>query len=137
MSISVVILAAGQGTRMKSNTAKVLHQISGKPMLFHAIDAAQKISNDITVVLYHQAAQIQEAIEQAYQNIRFHMQDAVQFPGTGGAMKGVVVSHEKVLILNGDMPLITMEALESLTQGNADINMSVIKLENPSGYGRV
>ena len=137
MSISVVILAAGQGTRMKSTTPKVLHEISGKSMLFHAIDAAQQISDDITVVLYHQAARIQEAIEAHYSGIHFHMQDAVQFPGTGGAMKGVHVTHSKALILNGDMPLVTMSALESLMQGDADINMSVIKLDNPSGYGRV
>ena len=137
MSISVVILAAGQGTRMKSTTPKVLHEISGKSMLFHAIDAAQKISDDITVVLYHQAARIQEEIEAHYSGIHFHMQDAVQFPGTGGAMKDVHVTHSKALILNGDMPLITMAALESLMQGDADINMSVIKLDNPSGYGRV
>ncbi len=137
MSISVVILAAGQGTRMKSTTPKVLHEISGKSMLFHAIDAAQKISDDITVVLYHQAARIQEEIEAHYNGIHFHMQDAVQFPGTGGAMKGVEVTHSKALILNGDMPLVTMAALASLMQGDADINMSVIKLDNPSGYGRV
>ncbi|MCO4845769.1 MAG: bifunctional UDP-N-acetylglucosamine diphosphorylase/glucosamine-1-phosphate N-acetyltransferase GlmU [Sulfurovum sp.] len=137
MSISVVILAAGQGTRMKSTTPKVLHEISGKSMLFHAIDAAKKISDDITVVLYHQAGRIQKEIEAHYSNIHFHMQDAVQFPGTGGAMKGVDVTHSKALILNGDMPLVTMTALESLMQGNADINMSVIKLDNPSGYGRV
>jgi bifunctional UDP-N-acetylglucosamine pyrophosphorylase/glucosamine-1-phosphate N-acetyltransferase len=137
MSISVVILAAGQGTRMKSTTPKVLHKISGKSMLFHAIDAAQKISDDITVVLYHQAERIQKEIEAHYSNIHFHMQDAVQFPGTGGAMKGVEVVHSKALILNGDMPLVTMNALESLMQGDADINMSVIKLDNPSGYGRV
>ena len=137
MSISVVILAAGQGTRMKSSTPKVLHEISGKPMLFHAIDAAQKISDDITVVLYHQATRIQTEIEAHYNNIHFHMQDAQKFPGTGGAMKGVSVKHTKALILNGDMPLVTMDALESLMQGDADINMSVIKLDNPSGYGRV
>ncbi|EIF50892.1 bifunctional UDP-N-acetylglucosamine diphosphorylase/glucosamine-1-phosphate N-acetyltransferase GlmU [Sulfurovum sp. AR] len=137
MSISVVILAAGQGTRMKSTTPKVLHEISGKPMLFHAIDAAQKISDDITVVLYHQAERIQETIEAYYSGIHFHMQDSVQFPGTGGAMKGVTVKHSKALILNGDMPLVTMSALESLMQGDADINMSVIKLDNPTGYGRV
>lgn len=137
MSTSVVILAAGQGTRMKSTTPKVLHEISGKPMLFHAIDAAQKISDDITVILYHQAARIQEEIEAHYSGVHFHIQDAVQFPGTGGAMKGVHVTHSKALILNGDMPLVTMHALESLMQGDADINMSVIDLSNPSGYGRV
>ncbi len=141
MSISVVILAAGQGTRMKSTTPKVLHEISGKPMLFHAIDAARELSNDITIVLYHQAERIRKAIEDAYEEdmdkIHFHMQDAKQFPGTGGAMKGVKVKHTKALILNGDMPLVTETSLKALTQGDADINMSVIELENPSGYGRV
>jgi len=137
MSISIVILAAGKGSRMKSTTPKVLHSISGKSMLFHAIDAGQKISDDITVVLYHQATRVQEAIEAKYQNINFHMQDAEKFPGTGGAMKGITTKYEKTLILNGDMPLITQNSLEALTGGNADINMSVIRLENPTGYGRV
>ena len=137
MSISIVILAAGKGSRMKSTTPKVLHSISGKSMLSHAIDAGQKLSDDITVVLYHQASRVQEAIEAEYENIHFHMQDAEQFPGTGGAMKGVTTKYEKTLILNGDMPLITQESLKALTGGDADINMSVIKLENPTGYGRV
>ncbi|TNF45481.1 MAG: bifunctional UDP-N-acetylglucosamine diphosphorylase/glucosamine-1-phosphate N-acetyltransferase GlmU [Epsilonproteobacteria bacterium] len=137
MSISVVILAAGQGTRMKSTTPKVLHEISGKPMLFHAIDAAQQISDDITIVLYHQAERIQKQIEESYEGIIFHMQDAEKYPGTGGAMKGVKTRHSRTLILNGDMPLITKASLEALTSGNADINMSVIKLDDPSGYGRV
>ena len=137
MSISIVILAAGKGSRMKSTTPKVLHEISGKAMLFHAIDAGQKISDDITVVLYHQAARVQKEIEAHYQNIHFHMQDAEEFPGTGGAMKGVSTKYEKTLILNGDMPLITQNSLLALTGGDADINMSVIKLENPDGYGRV
>ena len=137
MSISVVILAAGKGSRMKSTTPKVLHKISGKAMLFHAIDAAQKISDDITVVLYHQASRVEASINEAYQNINFHIQDAEQFPGTGGAMKGVETAYPKTLILNGDMPLITQSSLEALTGGDADINMSVIKLENPHGYGRV
>ncbi|MFA7026530.1 MAG: bifunctional UDP-N-acetylglucosamine diphosphorylase/glucosamine-1-phosphate N-acetyltransferase GlmU [Sulfurovum sp.] len=137
MSISVVILAAGQGTRMRSSMPKVLHTISGKPMLFHAIDAAREISTDITVVLYHQAERIREEIEAVYQGIQFHIQDAERFPGTGGAMKGIQTRHERTLILNGDMPLVTKSSLEALTAGDAEINMSVITLENPSGYGRV
>ena len=137
MSLSVVILAAGKGTRMKSNTPKVLHEISGKSMLFHAIDAAQEISDDITVVLYHQAELIQSQIEAEYSGIHFHLQDAQKYPGTGGAMKGVTTKNERTLILNGDMPLITKDSLLALTSGDADINMSVIQLDNPTGYGRV
>ena len=137
MSISIVILAAGKGSRMKSTTPKVLHKISGKSMLSHAIDAGLEISDDITVVLAHQAERVQAEIEAEYQNINFHMQDAEQFPGTGGAMKGISTKYEKTLILNGDMPLITQASLEALTGGDTDINMSVIKLDNPDGYGRV
>jgi len=137
MSISVVILAAGQGTRMKSDTPKVLHTISGKPMLFHAIDAAQAVSDDVTVVLYHQAERIKAEINAHYENIHFHLQDAQQFPGTGGAMKGIHTKHSRTLILNGDMPLVTEASLRALTAGDADINMSVIELDNPNGYGRV
>jgi len=137
MSISIVILAAGKGSRMKSQTPKVLHTISGKPMLFHAIDASKKISDDITVVIYHQASLVREAIEKEYSNINIHIQDAEQFPGTGGALRGVKPKYQKTLILNGDMPLITQNSLNALIEGDADINMSVINLENPSGYGRV
>jgi bifunctional UDP-N-acetylglucosamine pyrophosphorylase/glucosamine-1-phosphate N-acetyltransferase len=106
-------------------------------MLFHAIDAAREISTDITVVLYHQAERIREEIEAVYQGIQFHIQDAERFPGTGGAMKGIQTRYERTLILNGDMPLVTKSSLEALTAGDAEINMSVITLENPSGYGRV
>ncbi|MDQ1325763.1 MAG: bifunctional UDP-N-acetylglucosamine pyrophosphorylase / glucosamine-phosphate N-acetyltransferase [Campylobacterota bacterium] len=137
MSISVVILAAGQGTRMKSATPKVLHPISGKPMLFHVIDVAKTLSDDITIVLYHQANRIQKEIEAHYEGICFHMQNAQEFPGTGGAIKGVHARHDKVLILNGDMPLMEKDSLLSLIQGDAHVNMSVLRLNDPSGYGRV
>jgi len=137
MSISIVILAAGKGSRMKSSTPKVLHTISGKPMLFHAIDASLKISDDITIVIYHQASLVRETIEKEYSNINIHIQDAEQFPGTGGALRGIKPKYQKTLILNGDMPLITQNSLNALIDGDADINMSVINLENPSGYGRV
>ena len=137
MSLSVVILAAGQGTRMRSSKPKVLHEISGKPMLFHAIDAAKELSDDITIVLYHKADMLKEKIEKSYDNISFHTQDALNYPGTGGAMRGVSTKYEKTLILNGDMPLITKESLAMLADSDADINMSVIKLDDPSGYGRV
>jgi len=137
MALSVVILAAGQGTRMKSDTPKVLHEISGKPMLFHTIEAAQAVSDDITVILYHQAERIQAEIETAYEGIRFHLQDARHFPGTGGAMRGVTPAHERTLILNGDMPLLTADSLRLLAEGNAEINMSIIVPERPYAYGRV
>ncbi len=137
MSISVVILSAGKGTRMKSNTPKVLHKISGKPMVSHVIDASKKISDDITVVIYHQAERVREVIEKEYKDIKFHIQDVENFPGTGGALRGITPKYNRTLILNGDMPLVTDNSLKNLIDGDSDINISVIKLDNPSGYGRV
>ena len=137
MSVSVVVLAAGKGTRMKSSTPKVLHKISGKPMLFHILDESKKLSDDITVVLSHQFDLVKENIESNYQNINIHKQDIANFPGTGGALKGVEVSGDRVLILNGDMPLVTTASLEKLAQSTAPIAMTILELDNPSGYGRV
>ncbi len=137
MSVSVVVLAAGKGTRMKSSTPKVLHKISGKPMLFHILDESKKLSEDITVVLSHQFNLVKESIESNYQNINIHKQDITNFPGTGGALKGVKVSGDRVLILNGDMPLVTTASLEKLAQSTAPIAMTILELDNPSGYGRV
>ena len=137
MSLSVVILAAGKGTRMKSRTPKVLHPISGKPMLFHAIDAAQKISDDVTIVLHHQYERVKEEVSAHYKKVHFHRQDAENYPGTGGALRGIDYRHERVLILNGDMPLVTTASLLRLSDARGEIAMSVIDLPDPSGYGRV
>ncbi len=137
MSISIVVLAAGKGTRMKSKTPKVLHKISGKPMLFHILDISTKISDDVTVVLHHQFDRIKEIIEKEYKRINIHKQDATNYPGTGGALRGINYRHEKILILNGDMPLMTSSSLLRLINSSADIAMSVIDLDDPSGYGRV
>lgn len=137
MALSVVILAAGAGTRMKSTTPKVLHTISGKEMLYYAIKEAKILSDDVTVVLYHQAQKVQQSMEKYFDDVTFVLQDHENFPGTGGAMMGVNVRHEKVLVLNGDMPLVTHEELLKLTLTEADIIMSVLSLDDASGYGRV
>lgn len=135
--ISIIILAAGKGSRMKSPTAKVLHNISGKPMLYHIIKASKEISNDITVVIAHQKEKVQEKIQSYFDDISFCIQDTDNFPGTGGAMKNISPKNEKVLVLNGDMPLITANALEGFLDTQADIIMSIFDLNNPDGYGRV
>ena len=137
MSLSIVVLAAGKGTRMKSKTPKVLHEISGKPMLFHILDEARKLSNDITVILSHQFDLVKERILSNYPDIKIHKQDLQNYPGTGGALKNLEFKGNRVLILNGDMPLVTKESLEKLTNSKAPLAMSVLNLDNPSGYGRV
>lgn len=133
---SIIILAAGAGTRMKSDTPKVLHKISGKPMLYYSIKEALKLSDDITVVLYHQFEKVKAEIEKYFSNINFVIQDHKNYPGTGGAVMGITPKYEKVLVLNGDMPLIQASELEKFDI-DATIVMSVLELESADGYGRV
>jgi len=135
--ISIVILAAGKGSRMKSPKAKVLHSICGKPMLYHIIKSSLEISDDITVVVAHQKEAVMEQMQGFFEGINFVTQDADNFPGTGGAMMGVKPKNEKVLVLNGDMPLINSDALKGFLNKDADIIMSIFDLQNPDGYGRV
>ncbi len=134
---SVIILAAGKGTRMKSKLPKVLHKISGFPMLYFAIREAKKLSDDITVVLFHQADLVRETMERYFDDINYVIQDHANYPGTGGAVMNIDVRYDKVLVLNGDMPLVEAEELEKFTQIDAEIVMSVIRMEDSSGYGRV
>ncbi|MCT7534650.1 bifunctional UDP-N-acetylglucosamine diphosphorylase/glucosamine-1-phosphate N-acetyltransferase GlmU [Aliarcobacter cryaerophilus] len=134
---SIIILAAGQGTRMKSDTPKVLHKISGKPMLYYSIKEALKLSDDITVVLFHQFERVKSEIEKYFSNINFVIQDHKNYPGTGGAVMGIAPKYEKTLVLNGDMPLIQASELEKFDIPNATIVMSVLELDSADGYGRV
>ena len=133
---SIIVLAAGAGTRMKSDTPKVLHKISGKPMLYYSIKEALKLSDDITVVLFHQAARVQTEMEKYFSNINFVIQDHANYPGTGGAVMGITPKYEEVLVLNGDMPLIQAEELKKFDL-DATIVMSVLELQSADGYGRV
>lgn len=143
-NLSIIILAAGKGTRMKSSIPKVLHKMSGKEMLYYSIEEAQKLSDDIHVVLYHQADLVQSSMDKYFTNINYHIQDHEKYPGTGGAVMGITPKNEKVLVLNGDMPLIEASELKQLTQENETfkgedikLTMSVLKLDCADGYGRV
>ncbi len=136
-SLSIVILAAGKGSRMKSPKAKVLHEICGREMLYYSIKAAREITDDVIVVVAHQKEAVTSAMEKHFDGLTFVTQDAENFPGTGGAMMGVQPKYDDVLVLNGDMPLIERSSIEKFLANPADIVMSVIPLDNPSGYGRV
>jgi bifunctional UDP-N-acetylglucosamine pyrophosphorylase/glucosamine-1-phosphate N-acetyltransferase len=136
-NLSIIILAAGKGSRMKSDTAKVLHPISGKPMLYHIIKASKELSDDISVVVAHQKERVVESMQGYFDDINFIEQDADNYPGTGGAVMNIEPKYEKVLVLNGDMPLITSDALNGFVESDSDIVMSIFDLENPDGYGRV
>ena len=136
MSLSVVILAAGQGTRMNSKVPKVLHGISGLPMIHHIIKTAEEVSDDITVILSYRADMIKEYIKNNFEGINFQMQN-IKYPGTGGALMEYVPKYKRVLVLNGDMPLISKEDIEPIINEKADIVLGVYDLRNPTGYGRV
>ena len=134
---SIIILAAGAGSRMKSSLPKVLHKISGKEMLYYSIKEALKLSDDITVVLYHDAQKVQKCMEEYFPlKIKYVLQDVKNYPGTGGAVRGITPKYEKTLVLNGDMPLIQASELEKFDL-DACIVMSVLELNDASGYGRV
>ena len=137
MSISIAIMAAGFGTRMKSQKPKVLHTISGFPMLYHIIKEAKKVSNDIHVILYHQADTVKDEMNKYFDGITYILQDHDNFPGTGGAIMGVNPQHEKLLVLNGDMPLLEANDMNMFFNQEAKVVMSSFTCSNPTGYGRV
>lgn len=142
MALSVVILAAGSGTRMKSSTPKVLHKICGQELLLYSIEVALQLSDDVHIVLYNQAQRVQEVCQKRFgHRVIFHLQDFKNFPGTGGALiqegKMIPTAYSRVLILNGDMPLITPASLHTLINVRASIVLGVIESKNPLGYGRV
>ncbi len=137
-SLSIVILAAGKGTRMKSNTPKVLHKICGREMLYYSIKESLELSDDVCVVLGFEGELIKDKMQEYFgERIRFLFQDLVNFPGTGGALKNYVSKYDKVLVLNGDMPLIQTKELEKFIANKAEIIMGVLDLPNTNGYGRV
>ena len=133
--MQIVILAAGKGTRMKSKSAKVIHTLCNKPMIEYIIEESLKLTPHLDVILNHQFETVKSIVSKYPVNII--KQDLKNFPGTGGALKEVSFKEDKILVLNGDMPLIKAEELKKFESKNADIVISVMKLDNPEGYGRV
>ncbi len=137
MKRSIAIMAAGFGTRMKSKKPKVLHEISGFPMLYHIIKEAKQISDDVHVILHHQATLIQERMSAYFEGITYILQDHTNYPGTGGAVMGIKPKYDKVLVLNGDMPLLTSSDMKAFFSEDAKVVMSSFVCDDPTGYGRV
>lgn len=138
MSLDIVILAAGQGTRMRSALPKVLHAIAGKSMLGHVIDTARLLQpKSIHVVIGHGADKVREQL--AADDLRFVLQ-AEQL-GTGHAVAQALpqLSAENVLILYGDVPLIEVATLQRLLQkvSREELGLLTVELADPTGYGRI
>lgn len=138
MSLEVIILAAGKGTRMCSTLPKVLHKVAGKTMLGHVIDNARRLNPEkIHVVIGHGAEQVIELF--SADNLNFVLQE--QQLGTGHAVAAAMpfVESEKVLILYGDVPLIEVATLENLIKFIQPqyLGLLTVNLQDPTGYGRI
>ena len=135
--VSVIVLAAGLGTRMKSQKAKVLFELCGEPMIIHILKKAYEISNDVSVILHYQFDEVKSAVLAQFPNAKIYKQDHEHFPGTAGGLKEVEIRGEKTLIICGDMPLVKSAELRKLCEGDAEVNLSVFSARDPFGYGRV
>jgi len=139
MSLSVIILAAGQGTRMRSALPKVLHPLGGFPLLQHVIRAAQQLEpSNIHVVYGHGGERVREVL--GHEAVNWVLQD--QQLGTGHAVDQVMPSvsdNDTLLVLYGDVPLISAETLRQLLAPAENGGLSVLTatLHDPQGYGRI
>ena len=135
--VSVIVLAAGLGTRMKSQKAKVLFELCGEPMIIHILKKAYEISNDVSVILHYQFDEVKSAVLAHFPNAKIYKQDHERFPGTAGGLKEVEIRGAKTLIICGDMPLVKSAELRKLCEGDAEVNLSVFSARDPFGYGRI
>jgi bifunctional UDP-N-acetylglucosamine pyrophosphorylase/glucosamine-1-phosphate N-acetyltransferase len=142
VQLAIVIMAAGKGTRLKSNRPKVLHEIGGKPLLAHVIRAASQVvpPADIFVIVGHQAERVQAAV--AATGVNFVTQEEQR--GTGHAIQTVqsaVRDYENILVLSGDVPLIRDVTIRELRdfhlQQRAAMTILTAEPSDPTGYGRV
>jgi bifunctional UDP-N-acetylglucosamine pyrophosphorylase/glucosamine-1-phosphate N-acetyltransferase len=141
-SFAIVIMAAGQGTRLKSKRAKVLHEIGGRPLLEHVIAAATQVvsARDIYVVIGHQAESVRAAVE--HTGVQFVLQ--AEQRGTGHAVmcaREQAQAYENILVLSGDVPLIRPETIAQLRDFHLarKAAMTILTAEppDPAGYGRM
>ncbi len=144
--LDVLILAAGLGTRMKSNVAKVLHKLDGRALIVHACRAATALEpRNIYVVVGHQAEQVQAAVDKALGTGKASFVHQTQQRGTGDALiaakDALANAKSTILILSGDVPLVRPETLRALVNkhesSSASCTILTIRLENPTGYGRI
>lgn len=144
-SLAVVILAAGQGTRMKSATPKVLHRIGGRSLIAHVLDTAAGLSPErVVAVVRHEREQVVGAILDHAPDTIIVDQDDI--PGTGRAVEQALAALPKdfdgcVVVLSGDVPLIDAPTLNRLVSGHLEHQRSMTllstHLDNPTGLGRI
>jgi UDP-N-acetylglucosamine diphosphorylase/glucosamine-1-phosphate N-acetyltransferase len=144
-NLTVTIMAAGEGKRMNSSIPKVLHLFKDKPMLVRIISEVLELNPNKIIIItgkYHELIKetINKYFEDKINNSISYIQQ-INPQGTGDAIKYTLDSYledENILILNGDMPLITSKLLKNFIEYNINNNkIMVAKLDNPFGYGRI
>ena len=135
-------MAAGKGTRLKSQLPKVLHEVGGKPLLEHVIEAAKHSvpAHDVYAIIGHEAERVRAAMQ--HTGVKFVLQPEQR--GTGHALmmaREALAGYDHVIVLSGDAPLITPETIGRLRnfhlEERAAMTLLSADLENPTGYGRV
>ena len=139
MSIKTIILAAGQGTRMRSKLPKVLHEIASRPLLQHVYDTSRQLPDNKVHVIYGHGG---ETVKKALEHIDAVWIEQKQQLGTGHAVQQAihhVEDADTVLILYGDVPLLKVETLQSLLRdvSGSSLALLTVILDDPTGYGRI
>jgi bifunctional UDP-N-acetylglucosamine pyrophosphorylase/glucosamine-1-phosphate N-acetyltransferase len=139
MTLQTIILAAGQGTRMRSSLPKVLHRIGGKALLAHAYDLAMQLGNNAVNIIYgHGGNQVLTALG----GLKAEWTEQKEQLGTGHAVMQVadwIDNASTVLILYGDVPLLRLETIKELIKyaDNNGVGLLTVNLDDPTGYGRI
>ncbi|WP_288864539.1 bifunctional UDP-N-acetylglucosamine diphosphorylase/glucosamine-1-phosphate N-acetyltransferase GlmU [uncultured Corynebacterium sp.] len=145
---AVVVLAAGAGTRMKSDRQKTLHEIGGRSLLSHSLHAAAGVHPEhLVAVVGHQRDQVAPAVERIAEQMQVEIRQAVQEEqnGTGHAVQvGLSAIPDfagTVVVTNGDVPLLTPDTLQALVDKHeaerAAVTVLSLEFDNPTGYGRI
>lgn len=138
MTLNIIILAAGQGKRMQSAQPKVLHALAGKPLLHHVVTAAETLNPATIYVVYGHGG---DKVQNQCNYLPVQWVEQKQQLGTGHAVAQAMplINNEgQVLVLVGDIPLITATTLQRLMQScNTGVGLVTVNLANPNGYGRI
>ncbi|MDD5321680.1 MAG: bifunctional UDP-N-acetylglucosamine diphosphorylase/glucosamine-1-phosphate N-acetyltransferase GlmU [Methylococcales bacterium] len=139
MNITTIILAAGKGTRMRSELPKILHKIANRPLLQHVYDMSRQLANNTIKIVYGHGA---ELVMDTLKNLEAGWIEQKQQLGTGHAVQqvaGQIADTDTVLILYGDVPLLKLATVKQLIANVNDESLALltVHLENPTGYGRI
>ena len=138
MNLHTIILAAGKGTRMHTNLPKVMQPLAGRPMIDHVITTAGTLTNKISTIIGYKKDVLNEHLSANFKNVETFVQSELN--GTAGAVKAAqknIMDDENVLILYGDVPLISHKSLKDALNDNHDAVILTMIPKDPFGYGRV